>query len=342
MWWPVDIAGTRRFVFFDKDDGGGGGGESSGGEEGEGEGDKGEDDDKTPEFLKLPGDGKGLASPKLKKRETKITEGPTDERPSNVPEKFWDVENKAVRVDALMESYTEAESALSRSRAEKKVPEFPEGYLDVFTFDSEGNMKYSEGVDRLPAIAKDDPVLQNALKSFHKHGIAAEQAAGIIKDFFLDANGVYPEAFDNEAFTAQQQLILGKNHEVQTETAQAWIVSLHTQGVLNENEARSLHNHVGEDAHGIMALNKLRAMVTGEVAIPIHDPIPEDGIPTPEELYTMKMQPEYATDAKYRKKVDDLFPVVFPGKGNARFEGLGQASIEANALRARQAKNKQG
>jgi len=43
---------------------------------------------------------------------------PTDGRPANVPEKFWDAENKAVRTDELLKSYTELE-------ASKQAPGLP-------------------------------------------------------------------------------------------------------------------------------------------------------------------------------------------------------------------------
>ncbi|MGG5812470.1 capsid assembly protein [Falsiroseomonas sp. CW058] len=70
--------------------------------------------------------------------------GPSDARPAAVPEKFWDAEGKAVRVDALLKSYLELERRLSqriappgddapdedrrRWRRAMGVPETPEGY----------------------------------------------------------------------------------------------------------------------------------------------------------------------------------------------------------------------
>ncbi len=333
MWWPV--SGKQYRVFMDADDGPSPGGDA---DEGKDLPDFLQDKDKSDDDI-TDDESKGLATKKKAAAKTKDDE-PTGERPPNVPEKFWDTEGKAIRTDSLLESYVEAESALSRSRAEKNIPEFHEGYLDVFTFDSEGQLRYGEGVDKLPAVAKDDPLLQNALKSFHKHGLSADQAAGVIKDFFVDANAVFPEPFDNEAFTAQQQEILGKNHEVQVETAQGWIQSLHSQGVLNTREAKAMHNRVGESADGIMAINKIRSMVTGEAPISVRDPIPEDGIPTKSEWYDMKLSEQYQTDEKFQKKVDDLTEVVFQGTGNTDFGGLGLKAIDANEARKRLAKSK--
>lgn len=294
-----------------------------------------------PAFLKIPedekdkdviddGEGEGLAS--KKKQDSPADDG---ERPSNIPEKFWNAEKKEVRVDTLVDSYAEAESNLTRIRAERQVPESVEGYLNTFTFTEDGEFRYAEGVLNLPPTKKDDPLFKGALESFHKRGLSTEQAAGVIKDVFQVMDGIYPEPFDNDAYKAEQQAILGANHEMQVATAQKWIESLHTQGTLNLKEAQALHKDVGRSAAGIMALNKLRAEATGEAVIPIHDPVPEDGIPTPDELFAMKMDPKYKTDAAYKKKVDELFPVVFPGTGNADLRGVGMAAVMANDARAR-------
>lgn len=294
-----------------------------------------------PEFLKIPGgekkgdeiddgEGEGLAS--KKKQDSKADEGG---RPSNIPEKFWNAEKKEIRVDTLAESYAEAESNLARIRAERQVPEGIEGYLDTFTFNDEGELKYAEGILNLPSTKKDDPLFKGALESFHKRGLSTEQAAGVIKDVFQIMDGIYPEPFDDDAYKAEQQAILGANHEMQVATAQAWIETLHSQGTLNLKEAQALYKDVGRSAAGIMAINKLRAEMTGEAVIPIHDPVPEDGIPTKEELYAMKFSPEYQKDAAFKKKVDELFPVVFPGTGVAELGGVGMAAVQANDARAR-------
>lgn len=304
-------------------------------------GDPPKDKDGDPDFLKIPegekkgdeiddGDGEGLAS--KKKQDPPADDG---ERPSHIPEKFWNAEKKEIRVDTLVESYAEAESNLTRIRAERQVPEGIEGYLDTFTFLEDGELKYAEGVLNLPPTKKDDPLFKGALESFHKRGLSTEQAAGVIKDVFQIMDGIYPEPFDNEAYTAEQQAILGANHEMQVETAQAWIQSLHTQGTLNLKEAQALHKDVGHSAAGIMAINKLRAEITGEAVIPMHAPVPEDGVPTKEELYAMKFSPEYQKDAAFKKKVDGLFLSVFPGTGVADLKGVGMASIQANDAKTR-------
>jgi len=47
---------------------------------------------------------------------------PKPERPDDVPEKFWDAEKGAVRVDALLKSYRELESARGRGEAADDKP----------------------------------------------------------------------------------------------------------------------------------------------------------------------------------------------------------------------------
>lgn len=62
-----------------------------------------------------------LSSLKGETPETPSTEG---ERPAHVPEKFWDAEKKAVRVDDLMKSYAELET---KQRAPKSEPDKVDG-----------------------------------------------------------------------------------------------------------------------------------------------------------------------------------------------------------------------
>lgn len=333
---------TRKEWFFLTPDDTGGGGDSS-------EDDKPSEDDTS--FLDIDekkkdsiadDDEEGLLASRSKSKSKsdskKSDDKPSDDRPENIAEKFWDPDKKEIRVEALAKSHKDAESNLSRLRAEHKVPEFPEEYLDVFTFDVDGQMRYSDGIDRLPVISKKDPLLAGALESFHRRGLSVEQAAGVIKDVFKIMDGIYPAPFDNDAYVEEQNSLLGVNHEMQMDTAIAWIESLHTQGFLNLNEAKALHSGVGRSAHGVMALNKLRAEITGEPTIPIHEVIPSDGLPTQNELYAMKLRPEYKTDAKFREQVDKLFPLVFPGTGQADLGGLGMDAIRANDARKRQKK----
>ncbi|QBX36914.1 hypothetical protein E4M02_04260 [Brevundimonas sp. S30B] len=60
------------------------------------------------------------ATPEEPKTSTKAS----TERPTHIPEKFWDAEGKTVRVDDLLKSYTELEGRL---RAPKTEPEKVEG-----------------------------------------------------------------------------------------------------------------------------------------------------------------------------------------------------------------------
>ena len=117
---------------------------------GEGEGgepSKDDDTDDDTDFLNIDKEKKesisdddeegilAARSKDTKKKSKKSEDKPSDDRPENIAEKFWDVEKKEIRVDALAKSHKEAESALSRLRAESKVPELAEEYLEVFIFD---------------------------------------------------------------------------------------------------------------------------------------------------------------------------------------------------------------
>lgn len=115
---------------------------------------------------------------------------PPASRPDGVPEKFWDAEAKAVRVDQVLRSYNELESMLGRQKETIRnevltefdqarkvgVPESPEGYaFDVTKLEVPPHVKLN--------TAEDDPTMQWFRKTAHELGIKQSQFEKIVSGY---------------------------------------------------------------------------------------------------------------------------------------------------------------
>lgn len=344
MWWKLLALTASAQLAPDKDGTGG----DSGSENTDDGGDGGDDD-----FLSLDGgddDDSGLmaardserkkkktdadSAPDPKKQGDKKTKGVA--RPDYIEEKYWDSEKGEPRIEALAKANKDLFTQAQTLRAQKNVPATPDGYLSA-AFDTEGKLKLQADIPNLPAIAKDDPVLSAYAESAHKRGLTQDQFNGIMQDVLQISAENAPPPFDKEAYVAEQKAILGPNADALVDHSIDWIKSLVVQGTLSAEQGKALYDGVGRSAHGILALQKLYTEITGEFGIPTDVPLPERGVPTPEEWYDMKLSQKYKTDEAYKKEVDDLAEVVFPGKGGANLN-LGRLGMSRLAQRDGQAR----
>ena len=198
-----------------------------------------------------------------------IFETEASQRPSDVPEKFWDAERGELRADALVKSYVELERKLGRP-AENTPPATPEDYQ--ISVDNELLVSDSEVNKRL-----------------HAAGFSQEQAQVV---YDLAAERLPPVIAEVASmFEAETQLGHLKKHfggeERWRETArqiEAWGLSRLPKPVF---EALST------TYDGVLAIHR---MMSGEEPGLLHQGITADGTPTESQLKEMMRDPRYWRD----------------------------------------------
>ena len=289
-------------IFFDKpdeggsdegEDGGEGGGEDKSGGENEG-GDKGG----KGKFSGKSFGGKGEAEEEAGSDEPK--EG---ERPSHVPEKFWDPETKAVKSDDLAKAYAELEIAHGKAKRGKGIgedlPESPEGYF------GEDGLELPKEVDRLKT-SPDDPGLKAWSEVAHKYGIGKEVATSIAQDMFVNMNKFADAPIDPEV----EREAMGPNAKAQIEGVELWLDSLDATGVMSDDSA-DIAMQLSQTASGLKFLTMMRAQ-SGARPIPI-DPVGDAAGMSPDEFNEAYKQAVKDKDYAKRAKLDAMRGAVFQG-----------------------------
>jgi len=109
-------------------------------------------------------------------------------RPEYISEQHWNADTSEVRVEALAKSFSDTKSALDAKREESGVPESADAYV---TWAEDGNAVLPEGLDSLPPIAQDDPLLSSVLKAAHESGVSKVQMDGVLDAFFRGQNDAF-------------------------------------------------------------------------------------------------------------------------------------------------------
>lgn len=184
---------------------------------------------------------------------------PADGRPAGLPEKFWDGEKKAPKVDDLTKAYVDLEKAHGALKRSKSVGgEVPENADDYF----KDPIKLPDTVTNL-ALPADDPGLKVAAGVFQKYGIGKDAAVGIIKDIFAGMNDHVPAPIDPDA----EMAALGKGGEALLDGVFTWADGRVQAGQFSEDDAGIIAD-LSATAAGIKFLAKMREM-SGEQRIPI-------------------------------------------------------------------------
>lgn len=196
---------------------------------------------------------------------------PKPQRPPDVPEKFWDAEAGAVRVDALLKAYRDAERALGRG--EHKPPPTPDGYA----------LPKGDGIPE-GLVKPDDPLWRVTIEAAHKRGMSQADLDAIAAPFLRTLAELTRDRLppDPEAERAARRAALEAERSKLGPQADAiiagvgtWLRGLHARGVLAKDELDSLFAIA--DAAGVRAFAKLREMA-GEQPLGV-DPagVPEIG-----------------------------------------------------------------
>lgn len=191
-------------------------------------------------------------------------------RPAHVPEKFWDQDKGAIRTEALLKAYADAERVISRG--EHKPPAKPEDY----------HLPKVEGAAAL--VQPDDPLWRTTVEAAHRRGLSQADLDAIAGPFLrtlaeltkdrLPADPAAEQAA-RAAALAEEKRKLGPQADAMIGGVATWLRGLAATQVLAKDELESLFAIA--DAAGVRALAKLREMA-GEQPLGI-DPagLPEIG-----------------------------------------------------------------
>lgn len=231
------------------------------------------------------------------------------ERPSNIPEKFWDAKAGVVRSDAMAKAYADLETKLRNGGKTDPDDIVPEN-ATVADYFGEA-IELDESVDRI-GLTMDDPGLKVASEVFHKYGIGKATALNIVKDMFKGMNEHAPAPMDPDA----ELKSLGPNGKHVIDGTYAWLNKLDREGKLNDDDAQIAIEMMGT-ARGVKFLNKIRGM-TGEQAIPTGHHVPASGGMSSEEWTLAYQEAIKNGDEKKQRELDDISAGVF---GNSPASG---------------------
>ena len=210
-------------------------------------------------------------------------------RPETIPEKFWDPDAGAVRVDALAKSYTELERKLGATAAE--IPPGPDGYQ----IDTDGT------------VVVPDPEVNARL---HSAGFSQDQARLV-----YELAGEYLPAMVTELateFEAQRQLEGLMSHYGGRERWQQTARQLKTWG--RQNLPPEVYEALATTREGIMAMERM--MASGEPGL-MPGGAGGAGAQNENDLKEMMRDPRYwrERDPAVVDKVRAGFRRLFPGEG---------------------------
>ena len=218
-------------------------------------------------------------------------------RPENVPEKFWDEENKTTRHDDVLKSYNELSS---------KFGGFT-GAPDSYEFAVSEQLKEA-GVELDP----ESPMLK-AFTEMAKEGNMSQDMAGKMINMFLEdqhATGIAGEEGET-ARQAEEMGKLGENALARVNNVEAWAKANlpdHSDGILEATQS----------AAGVMAIEALIAKSRNSSVQANPDTVPTNGMTLADARALQFEMDDHgnrksATDPAHRQKVKEAFEQLHPG-----------------------------
>lgn len=237
------------------------------------------------------------------------------ERPTYVPEQFWNDEKKEVDVEAFAKSYSDIRNQNNKLLQDSggKPLETEEEYLKDFIPPTKGRPgvggeegkpldRFEEGLDA------QDPAFVCAAKAAKSALLSKKQFDEFIISYMEEANNLLPEPVN----VAGEMEKLGDGGEVMVQTNVNWVHSLKRNGVINQDQHDLLFDF-GSTALGVELVNALRTN-SGEKPIPINASV-NSGAKTPDECQAMIADERYRQDGpvgdSYRAEVDAEFVKTF-------------------------------
>lgn len=223
-------------------------------------------------------------------------------KPEHIPEKFWDVNNKSVNVEALSTSYNSLEKKLGKRTDDlsqqirqdidnQKMKNVPKEYEIKLPEDLPEDVQID--------IDKEQPLMKWWAGKAKEMGFSQDQFNDGISQFINNEIGSLPDV-------EQEMLDLGDNAKERVESADLW-----AKKHLSENAYNTISN-LASTSQGIktleeiMALNKTSVMPSTPTAI--------EGKPTLDDLRSMMKDPRYWKDGDkdnaYIQRVTKLFEQI--------------------------------
>lgn len=269
---------------------------------------------KTPGLMgqNQPGEPEPVEPPKHPAEgEPEPTPAPEGERPSYVPEQFWNTEKKEVDMEAFAKSYSDVRNQNNKLIQDKGgLPlQSEEEYLKDFVPPTKGrpNVGGEEGMplDRFEeGLDAQDPAFLCAAKAAKKAMLSKKQFDEFVISYMEEANTLLPDPINVE----DELNKLGDGGEMMVQTNVNWVNSLKRNGVVNEDQYKLLFEF-GSTAIGVELVNALRTN-SGEKPIPINSSV-NSGAKTPVECQAMIADPRYLKEGAegdaYRAEVETEF-----------------------------------
>lgn len=242
-------------------------------------------------------------------------------RPEHVPEKFWDAEKNAVRVDDVLKSYAHmekhrgelAEKAVNDKLAELfgKRPEAPDKYeirVPTKTPDGVVILDKQPGPEFVPEEGKayavlnpNDPLFEKARDLAHKAGLGQEEFDALVGDYLATRATRVPTAAEREAQATAFFDSLGENGRDRVKHTWRGLQSL-----VGEAHAKTLDGAIGDKAT-FEAIERLVQRATGSPYAPAGTPAMAN-MPTEAEARALMRTPEYQRgDPDVHRRVREMF-----------------------------------
>jgi hypothetical protein len=209
------------------------------------------------------------------------------ERPAHIPEKFWDAEKKAPKVDDVFKAYSELDTW--RGNAETKFKE---------KFEAERLAQRPEKADayELPKI-EDPRVVSDDLKASPLVGWWREQAHSMglnQEQFQAGINQYMSTVLKDLPDPAAEKKLIGENADQRIGAVQSW-----AEQTWKDPAEFAAVQQIAETAAGFKVLEKIRASMSGgRPSLADGDPAPTTEL-TKEDIQKMMASKEYH-DARHR------------------------------------------
>ena len=201
------------------------------------------------------------------------------ERPDFWPENFWKKDQNEPDLEGIAKSWYDLRKMISKG--EHKAPE----KYDTKSFGD--NSDDNPLVGTMVEWAKDQGLSQSAFDDLV--GRMQSQAKELMSNDYVDP--------------AEERAKLGPKAEAIINGMANWGRGLVNKGVLSAEEFDEF-KVMGGTARGLQVMMKIRESYEGRVPT---ESIPQQGMPSDEELQQMVGDPKWETDPAYRSKVEKMF-----------------------------------